>query len=84
MDLVILVRFIHLLEATFTFSFSAVIDWSTWWMGSNGYMMMDGIQRIYDGGWDHKFKCTKCQQQVKVRQACTIDSMDLYRTLSVH
>jgi hypothetical protein len=24
-----------------------------WWMGSNGYIMVDGIQRIYDGGWDH-------------------------------
>jgi hypothetical protein len=29
-----------------------------WWIGSNGYMMVDGIQgedriqRIYDGGWD--------------------------------
>jgi hypothetical protein len=21
-------------------------------MGSNGYVMVDGIQRIYDGGWD--------------------------------
>jgi hypothetical protein len=21
-------------------------------MGSNGYMMVDGVQRIYDGGWD--------------------------------
>jgi hypothetical protein len=24
----------------------------SWWMGSNGYMMVDGIQRIYHGGWD--------------------------------